>query len=135
MEQRNLLLAMAFSIGILLGWNVLFPPPKPPAGQTAETSATNSNANAPSDVALPSASVPAGTAPAAAISQALVASISREQAVKASPRLEISSDRLHGSISLKGARIDDLTLSTYKETLDANSPPVTLLSPSGSPKR
>jgi YidC/Oxa1 family membrane protein insertase len=134
MEQRNLLLAMAFSIGILLGWNVLFPPPKPPAGQTAETSATNSNASAPSDVALPSASAPAGTAPAAAISQALAASISREQAVKASPRLEISSDRLHGSISLKGARIDDLTLSTYKETLDANSPPVTLLSPSGSPK-
>jgi YidC/Oxa1 family membrane protein insertase len=134
MEQRNLLLAMAFSIGILLGWNVLFPPPKPPAGQTAETSATNSNANAPSDVALPSASAPAGKAPAAAISQALAASISREQAVKASPRLEISSDRLHGSISLKGARIDDLTLSTYKETLDANSPPVTLLSPSGSPK-
>ena len=131
--DRNLLLAMALSIGILLGWNVLFPPPKTPTVQTTETSASDTPAKSPSDVALPSASTPSGQAPAV-ISQDLINSVSREQAVQSTPRLEIDSNRLHGSISLKGARIDDLTLSTYKETLDNNSPPVTLLSPSGSPK-
>ncbi len=119
--DRNLLLAMALSIGILLGWNVLFPPPKTPTVQTTETSASDTPAKSPSDVALPSASTPSGQAPAV-ISQDLINSVSREQAVQSTPRLEIDSNRLHGSISLKGARIDDLTLSTYKETLDNNSP-------------
>src|SRR5262249_29382443 len=36
------------------------------------------------------------------------------------------------SISLKGARIDDLSLVKYRETVDPNSPAVILLSPSGS---
>ena len=38
-----------------------------------------------------------------------------------------------GSIALKGARIDDLSLNKYHETVDKTSPPIVLLSPSGSP--
>ncbi len=37
MEQRNLLLAMALCIGILFGWNILFPPPPPVQQETTET--------------------------------------------------------------------------------------------------
>ena len=40
---------------------------------------------------------------------------------------------LHGSIDLKGGRIDDLSLEHYRETVDPNSPPIVLLSPSGAP--
>ena len=40
---------------------------------------------------------------------------------------------LKGSIALKGARIDDLALTKYRETVDPNSPPIVLLSPSGTP--
>ena len=40
---------------------------------------------------------------------------------------------LRGSIALKGGRIDDLALTQYRETVDPNSPPIVLLSPSGSP--
>ncbi len=36
-----------------------------------------------------------------------------------------------GSISLKGARIDDLALVKFRETVDPNSPPIVLYSPSG----
>ena len=46
-----------------------------------------------------------------------------------SPRVPIRTADLQGSINLKGARIDDLTLTKYKQTIDKNSPPIRLLSP------
>lgn len=48
-----------------------------------------------------------------------------------SPRIAIRSQTLHGSIALKGARFDDLTLAKYRAELDPKSPEVTLLSPLG----
>ena len=42
---------------------------------------------------------------------------------------------LKGSINLKGARIDDLVLTDYKETIAKNSPPIRLLSPRGTHER
>ena len=49
----------------------------------------------------------------------------------ASPRIQIETPALKGSIALKGARIDDLALTQYRETVDPKSPAVVLLSPSG----
>ncbi|MBC7157692.1 MAG: membrane protein insertase YidC, partial [Rhodobacteraceae bacterium] len=49
----------------------------------------------------------------------------------AAPRLTIETDRLSGSISLRGGRLDDLSLADYRETLDPGSPVVRLLSPVG----
>jgi YidC/Oxa1 family membrane protein insertase len=57
----------------------------------------------------------------------------REAALAPSPRVQIDTPRLKGSIALKAARIDDLSLSQYRVTVDPNSPPVVLLSPSGGP--
>lgn len=57
--------------------------------------------------------------------------LTREQRLATSKRVTIKSNELHGSISLKGARFDDLTLAKYKETLEKNSPDVTLLTPNG----
>jgi YidC/Oxa1 family membrane protein insertase len=45
------------------------------------------------------------------------------------PRLNIAAHRVRGSISLLGARIDDLVLTDYRETLEPNSPDVRLLEP------
>ncbi len=52
----------------------------------------------------------------------------------ASPRIAIDTPALRGSISLKGARIDDLMLKQFRETVKPNSENVTLLSPSGTAK-
>ena len=57
----------------------------------------------------------------------------REATIKASPRVAIDTERLGGSINLKGGRIDDLVLKKYGETVDRNSPRVVLLQPTGAP--
>jgi YidC/Oxa1 family membrane protein insertase len=58
--------------------------------------------------------------------------LTREAVLAASPRIMIETPRLSGSIALRGARIDDLALTQYRETVKPNSPPIILLSPSGS---
>ena len=57
--------------------------------------------------------------------------VSRDTAIAASPRIKIDTPRLSGSISLKGARIDDLSLVQFRETVDPTSPAIVLFSPSG----
>lgn len=57
--------------------------------------------------------------------------LTRDQRVAATPRVMIVSDKIHGSLSLKGLRFDDLTLSKYRTHIDKDSPAVILLSPNG----
>jgi YidC/Oxa1 family membrane protein insertase len=57
--------------------------------------------------------------------------LSREQRLAETPRLAVHSPTLHGSIALKGARLDDLTLVKYRETVDPESKEVMLLTPAG----
>ncbi len=46
-------------------------------------------------------------------------------------RVPIQTGTLRGSLSLRGARIDDLFLTRYRETLEDGSPPVELFRPQG----
>ena len=59
--------------------------------------------------------------------------VTREAAVAASPRVQIDTPTLRGSMTLRGAQIDDIALVKYRETVDPKSPPIVLLSPAGSP--
>ena len=61
-------------------------------------------------------------------------SLTREARLALAPRIAIRSEKLHGTLALKGARFDDLTLARYRQTLDASSPEVTLFSPNGDPQ-
>jgi YidC/Oxa1 family membrane protein insertase len=134
MEQRNLLLAIVLSVGILIGFQYLFerlrpPPPPPPAvpTQTAPAPGTAPTGAAPGSVApstVPGATPTPGTA-------AAPTSETREQALAEQPRVKIDAPRLHGSVALTGGRIDDLTLANYHETPDPRSPEVVLLWPTG----
>ena len=67
---------------------------------------------------------PSGAAPGVFIKD-------RAQALGTVARVPIQTPTLKGSLSLQGARIDDLYLTNYKETLDKNSPPVELFRPQG----
>src|SRR5690606_7874849 len=76
------------------------------------------------EVALPQPQAsPVATGPAA--------TGDRRAVIAETPRVVIATPRLSGSISLRGARIDDLVLSTHRETIATDSPPVRLFSPSG----
>jgi YidC/Oxa1 family membrane protein insertase len=136
MEQRNLLLAIMLSVGILIGFQFLFqkfhpvtPPPVPvPAPSAVQTapSAPASHATLPATVASGNPSALGAAAPAATAEGE-----TRQAAIAEQPRIRIDTPRLHGSIALTGARLDDLTLATYHETTDPHSPEVVLLEPTG----
>jgi YidC/Oxa1 family membrane protein insertase len=130
MEQRNLLLAIVVSVGILIGFQYLFerlrpPPPITPAVPTQTAPAPGT--------AAPGATAPGapGTAAPATSSAAAPGVETREQAIAEQPRVRINTPRLHGSVALTGGRIDDLTLATYHATVDPKSPEVVLLWPKG----
>jgi YidC/Oxa1 family membrane protein insertase len=57
--------------------------------------------------------------------------VTRAAALAASPRVPIATPALKGSISLRGARLDDLFLNDYRQTTAKTSPPVELLRPEG----
>ena len=57
--------------------------------------------------------------------------VPRQEAAAASPRAAITTPALSGSVSLRGARIDDLFLKNYRTTVAKDSPPVELLRPEG----
>jgi YidC/Oxa1 family membrane protein insertase len=116
-DQRNMILAIALSALVLIGWTFIseryFPTASPPVTKTVEGK----------QVALPQPNAdPGADTPLAA---------RERQAAAAGPRLPIETPRLKGSINLRGARIDDLVLTTHRESLAPNSPAIRLLSPGG----
>lgn len=56
----------------------------------------------------------------------------REKIISQGSRITVKTDRLNGSIALKGARFDDIILADYKTLLNKDSNNVILLSPSAS---
>ena len=55
----------------------------------------------------------------------------RSVALSQSKRISIDTPRVSGSINTVGARLDDLLLKDYRETVDPTSPEIELLAPSG----
>lgn len=113
MDQKRLVLAIAISLAILLGFQTFVAPylPKPPPPPVAATGGTP---------VPPGATATQPVTPAAPTA-ALVP--------KTVPRIPIAAARLSGSISLLGARIDDIVLKDYRETIEPNSENVRLLNP------
>jgi YidC/Oxa1 family membrane protein insertase len=132
-QQRNLFIAIALSIAILVGFQFFIEKPRTQHEQArqAETAAQQ-QAQTPSTA--PSGKTEPGTPPAPGTAAPAAASaLTRAAALAQSPRIPIDTPSLHGSISLIGGRIDDLALAQYHETVDSKSPEIILLSPSGGP--
>ena len=121
-QNKNLILATALSFVVILVWFVLFPPPEPeqpPITDSADLTAPPATAEA----TVPQA---VDTTAATAETQA-----NADQEGNDAPRVAIETDRLTGSVSLLGGRIDDLSLKDYRVSLDDGADIVTMLSPVG----
>ncbi|MDH3582219.1 MAG: membrane protein insertase YidC, partial [Hyphomicrobiales bacterium] len=134
-NNRNFLLAIVLSIGVLLGWNYFFGVPqteqlqKPPEQSQQAAPGTPPTAPAPQPSASGAPPLPTAQAPAPGVAPA-PAGATRETALRGSARIQVETPRLKGSIALKGARIDDLVLKDYRVSVEPESANVTLLSPS-----
>ena len=148
-NQRNFIVFLLLSAALLFGWQYFaswyFPTPAPQ--HPTEAASTAAAQPAPDALASGDEAVPAAAAsePANTTSKrgresglhnpALIALEKKDLAsdLAAPDRVRIEAPSIAGSINPVGARIDDLTLNGYKETVDRNSPPVRLFSPYGTP--
>jgi YidC/Oxa1 family membrane protein insertase len=135
-DTRNLLLAIALSILVMVGWQYFYAGPlyqrehqaqmqanTPPAASEAQPNATAAAPGAP----RPATAVPPGAAPATTAPETVSAVLA------ASPRVSIDTPSIGGSIDLKGGKIDDIILKDYRETIDPKSANIRLFSPPGAP--
>ena len=116
MDSRNVIFAIALSFAVLFGWSVIFETPK-----IEEQKKLEQNENYQKDVQSPDA-------PSVDVEEKDTNIISRKDAIKSTKRISFENPNVVGSISLKGALIDDITFKKYNETLGSDKK-VTYLNP------
>ena len=109
MDLRNVIFAIALSFAVLFGWSVIFETPQIEEQRKLEQSKSSTNTeNNSSDV------------PNVSIEKEKVLSISREDAINSSKRINFENENVKGSISLKGFLIDDILFKKYNKEIDSN---------------
>jgi len=139
-DNRNTILAVILSGLVLIAWQYWYNIPQMEKQRAAQQA--QQQAEQPTPGAAPGSTAPAATTPATPAQKADGAPTttpaaaaapvqSRESALAASARVKIDTPSVSGSISLTGARIDDVALVKYRETVDPKSPAIVLFAPSG----
>ncbi len=154
-NQKNLLLAIVASVMIMVSFQYFWERPKVEAERARQQEAATTTAQdrdqpqaprtAPGQTPAPAAQPqqqpdtrlpsPPRATPGAPASQAMApGGPVRPSAglVIRGLRVTLGNPLLEGSVALKGGRIDDIVLKTYRQTTDPNSDPIRLLAPSGS---
>src|SRR5438874_471866 len=131
-DQNNVFFAIALSAVILITWQYFFATSF--QSKPAASGAPQARAPAPGTETVRPQTQALGKEAAPISSEQRFQPASRQEALGRSQRVAIHTPRLTGSIALTGGRIDDLSLVQYRKTTDPKSPPIELLSPSGSPQ-
>ena len=112
MDQKNVVAAISLSAAVIILYSLFFAPEPPQRNQNlAEKNKLEQNSDAPS-----------------LDQEEKVVEVSRVEAIEQNERIKFENENIIGSISLKGATIDDLTFKNYDTTLESNVN-VTLLNP------
>ena len=145
-DQKNLLLAVVLCAAIIFGWEFFFQAPK----RAQENATRNTTQNKSlldkqnqksleqdgsllplSNESLPipstSAEQPAVDAAIGVTGEQIEEQEYAPQVLASGPRVKIETDALKGSISLKGAKLDDMSLLRFRTSLDSDSPHIKLL--------
>ncbi|AXY21300.1 membrane protein insertase YidC [Komagataeibacter saccharivorans] len=110
MDIKRFMVATALSAVVLVGFEYFLPQQN---HKTVEQQAPNATPG------LPPVAAGGNTSAAPPVADAS----------QPDPRVAIDADRVHGSLDLRGARLDDLVLKNYHETVKAGSPLVRVLEP------
>ena len=111
MDTKNVVAAISLSAAVIILYSLFFAPPPITKEQLAEKNKTEQNSDAPS-----------------LDQKETITEITREEALAQSKRIQFENQNIVGSISLKGAAIDDLTFKKYNVALESDEK-VKLLSP------
>ena len=112
METKNIIAAISLSSAVIVLYSLFFIPEKPQKNQNlVEKNKIEQSTDTP-----------------VLDQKKILVKISRDESLKLSERVQFENQSIIGSISLKGAAIDDLTFKNYDTTLESNKN-VTLLSP------
>jgi YidC/Oxa1 family membrane protein insertase len=129
-QNKNLILATVLSGLVILVWVTFFAPDQTvtPQDDPATTSATLDPATGTTNT-VPTADGNFGQAPSPAPAPAATPAQTREVALASGERIKIETPTVTGSFSLRGARLDDLSLNDYNVRINDPSEKFTLLSP------
>ncbi|MCQ8783609.1 membrane protein insertase YidC [Mangrovibrevibacter kandeliae] len=142
-NNRNFLIAMVLSVAVLVAWQFLVIGPHTAAQRQQQEAAQQTSGEAQNPGSLQTPTTPAGTpqadnaapsgresvVPGQTPANSPATPQTREAALAGGPRIRIDTPAVSGSINLRGARLDDLRLKKYHETVDDGSPAIVLLSP------
>ncbi len=104
MDNKNVFIAIALSMSVLLFWAAFFENPR-----TVNNISSQQEKKSSESVITPN------------ISETFKTNIiSREDAIKSSSRVKIENDSIVGSMSLKGSIIDDISFKKHKQNLENN---------------
>ena len=108
MDNRNVFVAIALSLAVLLFWGAFFETPKPIGEKNltkekyAENKEVVENNNITPNINETKLQLPA----------------SREESINKAQRVKIENNKIKGSISLQGGIFDDLSFKDYRKDLD-----------------
>ncbi|WP_333684413.1 membrane protein insertase YidC [Pontibaca methylaminivorans] len=126
-KNKNLILATALCLLVIIGWYFLFPPEKQaPSPEPATSTQPLADPTPTAEDPAPETETATATATGTPDSQQPGRNPADE------PRVKVDTPNLVGSMSLVGGRIDDISLRKYHTGLDDSSPIVALFEPTGS---
>ena len=138
-DQKNMLIAIGLSLVILLGFQFFYEFPKMEkererqaeiaAQEAADNPVPKTQSNQNTDI-----QAPGGGASAPSVQASVATAAQRAEALASSPRINIDTPTVYGSISLEGGRIDDLVLKNYGQDVGEDAERIHLLHPVGAPK-
>ena len=129
-NQRNLLLAFGLSALLIFGWSFAMDYFYPQPDQPPQTEAT---APAAAESGTTTVAGDPGALDADAAEPTPAGPVDLTAALEDPNRVLIDTPRVAGSINLRGARIDDIVLKDYRETVSKDSGPVRLFAPARTP--
>ena len=102
--DRNVFVAIALSMSVLLFWGAFFETPKKTSEQQTNQKVEQKNEQ---DSIAPTINQPQ-----------IIKKITREESINSSKRIKIENDSIVGSVNLKGALIDDISFKKHKQKVE-----------------